>query len=73
MKMVFSMDGITNMDQLYTWTTEYSEVLGCNGEHEHYHGTDYCKRIISSHTGRKTANYLGRLQLRQLPAGFHLY
>ncbi len=60
MKIVFSMDGIKNMDQLYTWTTEYSEILGCDGEHEHYHGTDYCKRIISSLAGWKSSSYLGQ-------------
>ena len=43
----FSMDRIKNMDQLYTWTPTYSEELGCPGEEEHYHGTDYCKQVIA--------------------------
>lgn len=45
MTIKFSMDRIKNMDQLYTWTPTYSEELGCPGEEEHYHGTDYCKQV----------------------------
>ena len=47
MTIKFSMDRIKNMDQLYTWTPTYSEELGCPGEEEHYHGTDYCKQVIA--------------------------
>ena len=47
MTIKFSMDRIKNMDQLYTWISTYSEELGCPGEEEHYHGTDYCKQVIA--------------------------
>lgn len=40
----FSLDGIKNMDILYTWTK--TELIGCEGEEEHYHGTDYCKSVV---------------------------
>ena len=47
MTIKFSMDRIKNMDQLNTWTPTYSEELGCPGEEENYHGTDYCKQVIA--------------------------
>lgn len=59
MKIVFSMDGIKNMDQLYTWTTEYLEFLGCEGKKEHYHGTEYCTAVIDRLTGWKEKKYTG--------------
>ena len=61
MKIVFSMDGIKNMDLLYTWTTEYSDEIGFEGEVEHYHGTDYCIQTMSSLTGWESIKYLGQL------------
>ena len=59
MKIIFSMDGIKNMDQLYTWTTEYDESIGCEGKVKHYHGVDYCKSIVDQLTGWKEKNYSG--------------
>lgn len=47
MLISFSMDRIKNMDQLYTWISVYSDIFDCSGEEEHYHGADYCKRVIS--------------------------
>lgn len=64
MTIKFSMDRIKNMDQLYTWTPTYSEELGCPGEEEHYHGTDYCKQVIVdvlSAMNWGTQKYLGSL------------
>ena len=43
----FSMDRIKNMDQIYTWTPVHSEELDCDGTEEHYHGEDYCKRVVA--------------------------
>lgn len=43
----FSMDRIKNMDQLYTWTSTYSDVLEDFVKAEQYHGTDYCKQVIT--------------------------
>ena len=34
------MDRIKNMDQLYTWTSTYSDVLEDFVKAEQYHGTD---------------------------------
>ena len=46
MHISFSMDGIRNMDQLYTYTTEnypgFDDV-----RMEHYHGDDYCKNVMA--------------------------
>ena len=50
--------------QLYTWTPTYSEELGCPGEEEHYHGTDYCKQVIADVFATMnwgTQKYLGSL------------
>lgn len=47
MTIKFSMDRIKNMDQIYTWTPIHSEDFGCDGTEEHYHGEDYCKRVVS--------------------------
>jgi len=41
------MDGIKNMDQLYTWTMEHSEEFGDYRE-EHYHGDIYCENIVTN-------------------------
>ncbi len=46
MRILLSMDGIKNMDQLYTWTIEHSEEFG-DIRVEHYHGDDYCKNIVA--------------------------
>lgn len=46
MKIKFSMDGINNLDLLYTWTK--LEVMGIECQEEHYHGTDYCKAVIDN-------------------------
>ena len=59
MKIVFSLDGIKNMDQLYTWTDESSEAFGCESKAEHYHGTEYCTAIIDQLTGWKEKKYTG--------------
>lgn len=48
MRVVFSMDGIKNIDQLYTWTSEYSDELGCQDKVEHYHGDKYCNNAIAT-------------------------
>ena len=61
MKIVFSMDGIKNMDQLYTWTVEYVKELGIEMNTEHYHGGDYCKGIIASLDGWKEKDYKGSI------------
>lgn len=64
MHISFSMDGIKNMAQLYTYTPEYSSELG-EGSEEHYHGDDYCKRTIMdilsvfAPTDWKCQKYLG--------------
>ena len=59
MRVVFSMDGIKNMDLLYTWTEKYSEELGLTGTVEHYHGFDYCKSIINALTDWQEKKYIG--------------
>lgn len=46
MRILFSMDGIKNMDQLYTWTLEHHEELG-DVRLEYYHGDDYCKNVVT--------------------------
>lgn len=53
------MDGIKNMDQLYTRTTEYSQELGCEGTVESYCGDIYCKSIISALPDWQEARYIG--------------
>lgn len=64
MRISFSMDGIRNMDQLYTKTTEYNPELG-ETHVEHYHGDDYCKSVINdvlntlTHTDLMKQKYLG--------------
>ncbi len=45
MHISFSMDGIKNMDLLYTWTVESIPEMG-EGRVEHYHGADYCLRVV---------------------------
>lgn len=46
MHISFSMDGIRNMDQLYTYTLENHP--GFTDEPiEHYHGDDYCKKVMA--------------------------
>ena len=45
MTIKFSMDGIKNMDLLYTWTPCENETFGA-GTEEHYHGCDYCISIL---------------------------
>lgn len=46
MRILLSMDGIKNMDQLNIWTIEPSEEFG-DIRVEHYHGDDYCKNIVA--------------------------
>lgn len=58
MQIVFSMEGIKNMDQLYTWTSEYL-FDSVPGKTEHYHGKDYCEKVITALSGWKDKNYLG--------------
>ena len=58
------MDRIKNMDQLYTWTSIYSDALEDFAKAEQYHGTDYCKQVITdvlSAMNWKTQEYLGEL------------
>ena len=60
----FSMDRIKNMDQLYTWTSTYSDVLEDFVKAEQYHGTDYCKQVIADVFATMnwgTQKYLGSL------------
>lgn len=61
----FSMDRIKNMDQIYTWTPIHSDEFGCDVTEEHYHGKDYCKRVVAD-TLRTlnwgTQEYLGTLE-----------
>jgi len=46
MYISFSMDGVRNMDQLYTYTA--GNYPGFDDERiEHYHGDDYCKKVIA--------------------------
>lgn len=59
MKIVFSMDGIMNMDQLYTWPMERDELFGGDVEVEQYHGEDYCKSMVASLTDWSDAKYIG--------------
>ena len=61
----FSMDRIKNMDQIYTWTPIHSEDFGCDGTEEHYHGDDYCKRVVTDTLkvlNWGTQEYLGTLE-----------
>lgn len=61
----FSMDRIKNMNMLYTWTPIHSDEFDCDGTEEHYHGTDYCKRIIADTMNVLnwgTQMYLGSLE-----------
>ena len=46
MYILFSMDGIKNIDWLYTWTMEEFEEFGTIRT-EHYHGENYCKNIVT--------------------------
>lgn len=64
MYISFSMDGVRNMDQLYTYTAE--NYPGFDDERiEHYHGDDYCKKVIAdvlnelAPTDYKEQKYLG--------------
>ena len=43
----FSMDQITNIGVLYTWTHAYSNESDSNVTEEHYHGDTYCKQIVA--------------------------
>ena len=47
MLIKFSMDRIKNMDQIYTWTPIHSEEFCFDRTEEHYHGKDYCKRVVT--------------------------
>lgn len=47
MRILFSMDGIKNIDQLYTWPLEHNKEFG-DVRVEHYHGDDYCKNVIKN-------------------------
>lgn len=62
MHIAFSMDGIKNMDQLYTWTVKQLEGLEIEGKARHYHGEDYCRRIVESLDGWKEKNYIGSIE-----------
>ena len=43
----FSMDQITNIGVLYTWTHAYSNESDSNVTEEHYDGDTYCKQIVA--------------------------
>lgn len=64
MRISFSMDGIKNMDQLYTYTLKHYQGFG-EERVERYHGDDYCKKIIDNalsvltSTDWKDLKYLG--------------
>lgn len=47
MRISFSMDGVKNMDELYTYTTEKGR-WGEDIAIEHYCGDNYCKRVVKS-------------------------
>ena len=61
MKIVFSMDGIKNMDLLYTWEMEQGGPFGddIEVEAEHYHGKEYCEKVIAALPGWQEKKYLG--------------
>ena len=46
MHISFSLDGLQNMDRLYTYTTDHYPGFedACI---EHYHGDDYCKKVMA--------------------------
>lgn len=50
------------MDQLYTWTVKQLEGLEIEGKSRHYHGEDYCRRIVESLDGWKEKNYIGSIE-----------
>lgn len=64
MYIAFLMDGVKNMDFLYTYTRENNPDLGIVNV-ENYHGDAYCKSIITDVLGSlnktdwKTQKYLG--------------
>ena len=64
MRISFSMDGIRDINQLYTYTTSCHPESGCIRS-EHYHGDDYCKSVITDVLNSLTSsdwiekNYLG--------------
>lgn len=61
----FSMDRIKNIDQIYTWTPIHSEDFDLDGTEEHYHGDDYCKRVVTDilrTLNWETQEYLGTLE-----------
>ncbi len=47
MRISFSMDGVKNMDELYTYTVE-KDRWGEDIATEHYCGDDYCEKIVKS-------------------------
>ena len=47
MRISFSMDGVKNMDELYTYTTEKGR-WGEDIAIEYYCGDNYCKRVVKS-------------------------
>lgn len=47
MRISFSMDGVKNMDELYTYTLEKCR-WGDDVTTEHYCGDDYCKRVVKN-------------------------
>ena len=55
MRISFSMDGIKNMDWLYTYTLENHPEFG-DVRSEHYHGDDYCKNVIADMLKRLAAS-----------------
>ena len=66
MKIKFSMDGIKNLDLLYTWNKHMEESLGFEVQEEHYHGTEYCKAVIrdviKDLRDIKEDNYIGQIE-----------
>lgn len=64
----FSMDQITNIDVLYTWTHVFSNEVACDVTEEYYHGDTYCKQIVADTLWKvrclgKKAHCMGEEQL----------
>ena len=59
----FSVDGINNINLLYTWIEEESEDFGRVETIEHYHGNEYCNNVVSdvlnTLSGWSTQEYAG--------------
>lgn len=70
MRISFSMDGVKNMDELYTYTTEKGR-WGEDIAIEHYCGDNYCKRV-DQHSVCVVLDTLSIVSLRYFPGEYHL-